>query len=44
MARFLIELAHEATEEACKIAIKTLLSTGSPLKPKLKYQARNESN
>ena len=29
MARFLIELAHEATEEACTIAIKTLLSTGS---------------
>jgi hypothetical protein len=29
MARFLIELAHEPTEEACTIAIKTLLSTGS---------------
>lgn len=29
MARFLIELAHEPTEEACNRAIKTVLSTGS---------------
>ncbi len=29
MARFLIEVAHEATEEACLTAINTLLSTGS---------------
>ena len=29
MARFLIELEHEATVGACEIAIKTLLSTGS---------------
>ncbi len=29
MARFLIELTHEATEEACTLAIQTLLSTGS---------------
>jgi hypothetical protein len=29
MTRFLIELAHEATEKACTMAIKTLLSTGS---------------
>jgi hypothetical protein len=29
MARFLIELEHEATVGACVIAIETLLSTGS---------------
>jgi len=29
MAKFLIELEHEATLEACETAIKTLLSTGS---------------
>jgi replicative superfamily II helicase len=29
MARFLIELTHEANEEACTTAIQTLLSTGS---------------
>jgi len=29
MAKFLIELAHEATEEACSIAINTILSSGS---------------
>ena len=29
MERFLIELEHEANENACTIAIKALLSTGS---------------
>ncbi len=29
MARFLIELEHEATEEACLKAIETLISSGS---------------
>jgi hypothetical protein len=29
MERFLIELEHEPTKEACEIAIKTLLETGS---------------
>ena len=29
MERFLIELEHEPVKEACDIAVKTLLSTGS---------------
>ncbi len=29
MKRFLIELEHEPVKEACNLAVKTLLSTGS---------------
>ncbi len=44
MARFLIELAHEATEEACTIAIKTLLSTGSHFLTNAEWGCKDEEH
>ncbi len=44
MARFLIEVAHEATEEACVTAIKTLLSTGSHFLTNAEWGCKDEEH
>ena len=44
MARFLIELSHEANEEACVIAIKTLLSTGSHFLTHAEWGCKDEEH
>ncbi len=42
MARYLIELAHEASEQACNIAIQTLLSTGSHFLTNAEWGCKDE--
>ncbi len=44
MARYLIELEHEATEEACSTAIQTLLSTGSHFLTKAEWGCKDEEH
>ena len=44
MARFLIEVAHEATEEACLTAINTLLSTGSHFLTNTEWGCKDEEH
>ena len=44
MAKYLIELAHDATEEACTIAIKTLLSTGSHFLTNAEWGCKDEEH
>jgi len=44
MARFLIELAHEANEEACTTAIQTLLSTGSHFLTNAEWGCKDEDH
>jgi hypothetical protein len=44
MARFLIELEHEATEEACTLAIQTLLSTGSHFLTNAEWGCKDEEH
>ena len=44
MARFLVELAHEATEESCAKAIKTLLSTGSHFLTNAEWGCKDEEH
>ena len=44
MARFLIELTHEATEEACTTAIETLLSTGSHFLTNAEWGCKDEEH
>ncbi len=44
MARFLIELTHEATEEACATAIETLLSTGSHFLTNAEWGCKDEEH
>ena len=44
MARFLIELAHEATLEACEKAIATILSTGSHFLTNTEWGCKDEEH
>ena len=44
MARYLIELEHEASEEACSTAIQTLLSTGSHFLTKAEWGCKDEEH
>ena len=44
MARFLIELEHEASKEACSTAIQTLLSTGSHFLTKAEWGCSDEEH
>jgi hypothetical protein len=44
MAKYLIELAHEATEEACTLAIQTLLSTGSHFLTNAEWGCKDEEH
>ncbi len=44
MARFLIELEHEATVEACEKAIEILLSTGSHFLTNAEWGCKDEEH
>ena len=44
MARFLIELEHEATLEACEKAIETILSTGSHFLTNTEWGCKDEDH
>ncbi len=44
MARFLIELEHEATVEACEKAIEILLSTGSHFLTNTEWGCKDEEH
>ncbi|MFC1760345.1 hypothetical protein ACFLZD_02355 [Candidatus Neomarinimicrobiota bacterium] len=44
MARYLIELEHEASEEACSTAIQTLLSTGSHFLTNAEWGCKDEEH
>ena len=44
MAKYLIELAHEATVEACTTTIQTLLSTGSHFLTNAEWGCKDEEH